>query len=424
MALDETGDIPQPQRLRGQFPPGRDRDDAPARLRREARAAAVRRARDRLARGAARRRRAPGAARAARLRREGRGEAARALAGGPTTARPAPRVLLSRALPIAEQVVGALRAHPGADRVEVAGSLRRRADAVKDLDVIATAADPAALVADAHRAAGRRVRRSSRATPARGSHPRRAQGRPEGRRARPVRQRAPALHRLQGAQRRAARVGRPPRPARVGVRDPRRRRRARRCAARPRRRSTSGSGCRGSRPSCARAAASSRPRRGRAPAARHARGPARRPALPHDAVGRQARTSRRWSRARGRAATSTSRSPTTRPRTASATTSSRHAARARSSACARSTRALDGFTVLIGTETNVLPDGSLDYPDDLLAELDWVVASVHTSFGMREQDMTDRIVAAMEHPLVDVIGHPTGPQDRDARRLRGRHGRA
>ena len=43
---------------------------------------------------------------------------------------------------------------------------------------------------------------------------------------------------------------------------------------------------------------------------------------------------------------------------------------------------LDGFELLIGTETNILPDGSPDYPDELLAELDWVVASVHTSFGM------------------------------------------
>ncbi len=68
----------------------------------------------------------------------------------------------------------------------------------------------------------------------------------------------------------------------------------------------------------------------------------------------------------------------------------------------------DDFTLLIGTETNVLPDGALDYPDELLAELDWVVASVHTSFGMSADDMTARMVAAVEHPLVDVIGHPTG----------------
>jgi DNA polymerase (family 10) len=69
---------------------------------------------------------------------------------------------------------------------------------------------------------------------------------------------------------------------------------------------------------------------------------------------------------------------------------------------------LHDFTVLIGTETNVLPDGSVDYADELLAQLDWVVASVHTSFGMREKEMTDRMVAAIEHPWVDVIGHPTG----------------
>jgi DNA polymerase (family 10) len=69
---------------------------------------------------------------------------------------------------------------------------------------------------------------------------------------------------------------------------------------------------------------------------------------------------------------------------------------------------LDGFHLLIGTETNVLTDGSLDYDDELLAQLDWVVASVHTSFGMSEADMTARMVAAIEHPYVDVIGHPTG----------------
>ena len=64
--------------------------------------------------------------------------------------------------------------------------------------------------------------------------------------------------------------------------------------------------------------------------------------------------------------------------------------------------------MLIGTETNILTDGSPDYPDDLLAQLDWVIASVHTSFRMGERAMTDRIVAAIEHPLIDAIGHPTG----------------
>ena len=69
---------------------------------------------------------------------------------------------------------------------------------------------------------------------------------------------------------------------------------------------------------------------------------------------------------------------------------------------------LEGIRLLAGSEVNVLPDGSLDYEDDLLAELDWVVASVHTAFATGEAAMTERVVRAVEHPLVDVIGHPTG----------------
>ncbi len=70
--------------------------------------------------------------------------------------------------------------------------------------------------------------------------------------------------------------------------------------------------------------------------------------------------------------------------------------------------ALTGFTLLAGSEVNVLPDGSLDYPDALLAELDWVVASVHTSFRLPKPEMTARIVRAIEHPYVDCIGHLSG----------------
>jgi DNA polymerase (family X) len=66
---------------------------------------------------------------------------------------------------------------------------------------------------------------------------------------------------------------------------------------------------------------------------------------------------------------------------------------------------LDGFELLAGSEVNIDAKGKLDYPDDLLAELDWVVASVHTAFG---SDPTARIIAACEHPSVDLIGHPTG----------------
>jgi DNA polymerase (family X) len=67
-----------------------------------------------------------------------------------------------------------------------------------------------------------------------------------------------------------------------------------------------------------------------------------------------------------------------------------------------------GVTVLAGTETNVLPDGSLDYADEVLEQLDWVIASLHTSFRLSEKEQTKRMLRAMEHPLVDAIGHPTG----------------
>ncbi|MCW2951056.1 MAG: hypothetical protein JWQ48_226 [Conexibacter sp.] len=70
--------------------------------------------------------------------------------------------------------------------------------------------------------------------------------------------------------------------------------------------------------------------------------------------------------------------------------------------------AFDGIELLAGSEVNILPDGSLDYPDELLARLDWVIASVHSSFRMDEAAMTDRMIAAIEHPWVDAIGHPTG----------------
>jgi len=69
---------------------------------------------------------------------------------------------------------------------------------------------------------------------------------------------------------------------------------------------------------------------------------------------------------------------------------------------------VEGIELLAGSEVNVLPDGSLDYADELLGELDWVIASVHTAFGMSEQAMTERMIAAIEHPLIDAIGHPTG----------------
>jgi DNA polymerase (family 10) len=69
---------------------------------------------------------------------------------------------------------------------------------------------------------------------------------------------------------------------------------------------------------------------------------------------------------------------------------------------------VNGIQLLAGSEVNILPDGTLDYDDELLALLDWVVASVHSSFAMGAEAMTARIVRAIEHPLVDAIGHLSG----------------
>ena len=70
--------------------------------------------------------------------------------------------------------------------------------------------------------------------------------------------------------------------------------------------------------------------------------------------------------------------------------------------------ALVGFRLLAGSEINIGLDGALDYPDDLVDALDWVLASVHTSFGISEKEMTARVLAAIENPRVDCIGHLTG----------------
>ncbi len=71
-------------------------------------------------------------------------------------------------------------------------------------------------------------------------------------------------------------------------------------------------------------------------------------------------------------------------------------------------RALKGFRVLKGIESDILSDGSLDYTDDILAAFDVVIASVHSKLSMKEDDATARIVAAVENPYTTILGHPTG----------------
>ena len=71
-------------------------------------------------------------------------------------------------------------------------------------------------------------------------------------------------------------------------------------------------------------------------------------------------------------------------------------------------RAFDDIAVLKACEVDVLADGTLDYDDDLLEGFDWVTASLHSGFSQSAAQLTRRVLAAIEHPLVDAIGHPTG----------------
>jgi DNA polymerase (family 10) len=79
---------------------------------------------------------------------------------------------------------------------------------------------------------------------------------------------------------------------------------------------------------------------------------------------------------------------------------------------ARAIRALndriDGITVLAGIECDIRPDGSMDLADDCLAELDFVIASVHSAFNQEPAAMTERLLRAIACPWVDLLAHPTG----------------
>jgi DNA polymerase (family 10) len=66
------------------------------------------------------------------------------------------------------------------------------------------------------------------------------------------------------------------------------------------------------------------------------------------------------------------------------------------------------MTLLHGTELNIDPDGNVDWPEEFLAGFDITVASVHSHFTQSREEMTQRMIRAMENPYVNVIGHPTG----------------
>ena len=71
-------------------------------------------------------------------------------------------------------------------------------------------------------------------------------------------------------------------------------------------------------------------------------------------------------------------------------------------------KSFDGFRLFAGVECDILRDGSLDFPDDVLSQLDYVVASVHSVFNLSEPEMTQRVIRALENPFVTMLAHPTG----------------
>jgi DNA polymerase (family X) len=406
-ALDETGDIPALVKLRAKFPPGlielvRLPGVGPKRVRRlfdELGIDSLDALRAALEAGTIRELRGFGLKAETQLKET---LAAYEAAGGP-----APRVVLSRAEAIAQEVLAALRAHPASDRVEAAGSLRRRADSVKDLDIIATASDPKALA----RTLGElelveSVQQSgdagARVTTHTGMKIDLKVVEPD--------QFGNVLQHFTGSKAhnvalRESSVRRGLHISEYGILD-----------------DESGETTR-----CASEEAvyerlglpwippELREGRGELEAARNGELPTlitledlKGDLHMHTTSSDGLQTAEEMAlaaRERGLqyiAITDHSASHgfgnDVSPAELEARIDEIHALNER----------LEGIEVLIGTESNILTDGSLDYADELLERLDWVIASVHTSFRMRSKEMTDRMVAAIEHPLVDAIGHPTG----------------
>src|SRR3954453_291799 len=320
---------------------------------------------------------------------------------------PTPRILLSRALPVAEEIVAALREHPASDRVEVAGSLRRLGDSAKDIDIIATASDPAALIA---RLGELEIVDSISQSGDAGARVVTHSGMKIALRVVAPDQFGNVLQHFTGSkahnvQPREAMVRRGLHVSEYGVLDDET----------------------GETTTCA-TEEGVYERLGLPwipPELREGRGEldaALKGALPelielgdlrgdlhcHTTLSDGRQTLEQMAEAAAQrgyeylAVTDHSASHGFGNHVTD------EMLQARIDEVAELNSRLDGITILAGSEVNILPDGSLDYPDELLARLDWAIASVHTSFAMAEAAMTDRMIAAMEHPLVDAIGHPTG----------------
>jgi DNA polymerase (family X) len=319
----------------------------------------------------------------------------------------APRWVLSRALPVAEELAAALRAAPGADQVEVAGSLRRRADSVKDLDIVATTADPAALVdALVTHEMVESVKQSGEA----GARVVLHAGMTVDLKIVAPDQFGNVLQHFTGAKAhnvamREAAVRRGLHVSEYGILDDATGETLR-CATEEQVYERLGlpwipPELREGRGELEAAAAGELPDLITLDALR---GDLHCHTVLSD--GREdVEAMVEGARARGYEYLAITDHSATHGFGDHVTPD---ALREQIERVRALNATLDGFELLIGTETNVLPDGSVDYDEELLAQLDWVVGSVHTSFAMSEADMTARIVAAIEHPYVDVIGHPTG----------------
>jgi DNA polymerase (family 10) len=406
VALLDTGSIPAVEKLRAKFPPGRvDLTRLPGlgpkrarRLYDELGIDSLEALRD--------------AAETERLRSvRGFGtkfeEAVLAAFAAGVDERPRPRVLLSKALQIGDGIVAALRAHPASDRVELAGSARRQADSVKDLDLIATASEPRALL---EAFAALDVVESSSTPGDNAARARTHTGMSVDLRVVEPDQFGNLLQHFTGSQAhnvalREAAVRRGLHVSEYGVLDDATGE-THRCATEEEVYALLGlpwipPELREDRGELALRSADEVPvlveqadlegdlhmhtvrSDGRNTAEQMALG-ARERGLGYIAI-----TDHSASHGFGNDVS---------PDELRAQIEEVRALDAR----------LEGITVLVGTETNIGLDGRPDYDDELLAQLDWVVASVHTSFGIGVDAMTDRVVAAMEHPLVDAIGHPTG----------------
>src|SRR4051812_32135252 len=320
---------------------------------------------------------------------------------------PTPRVLLNKALEIGEEIVAALEAHPASDRVELAGSARRLADAVKDLDVIATASDPPALLAAF---ADLDVVESSSSPGDNAARARTHTGMAVDLRVVEPDQFGNALQHLTGSKAhnmalREAVVRRGLHVSEYGILDDATGE-THRCATEEEVYARLGlpwipPELREDRGELQLRSAAEVPKLIQ-------QGDLRGDLHMHTILSDGRNTAEQMALA-------------ARDRGLEYVAITDHSAshgfgnhvtpddlRRQIEAVRAANEAIEGIEILVGTETNILPDGSPDYDDELLAELDWVIGSVHTSFGMPAAQMTDRIVTAIEHPWIDAIGHLTG----------------